>query len=52
MVLVSDDGDGVLGAGDSVLHSWLRPPEIVPVDQAVDLETTTLELLRPAEPEH
>ncbi len=36
LVLISDDGDGVLNGPDLVAHSWHRPPAILPLGDALD----------------
>ena len=36
LVLISDDGDGVLNGPDLVVHSWRRPPAILPLGDALD----------------
>jgi len=40
LVLVSDDGDGSLNGSDLVVHSWHRPPAMLPLADALD-ETST-----------
>jgi hypothetical protein len=46
LVLLSDDGDGTLGGGDRVLHSWRRPAAAVDLAAAVGDLPQTLEHLR------
>jgi len=38
IVLVADDGDGVLGFGDTVAHCWRRPPQILFLESALTLK--------------
>ncbi len=46
VVLVADDGDGVLGAGDTVWHSWHRPAAAEPLGTAFGSAVTAVEHLR------
>ncbi len=48
IVLEADDGDGLLGLTDTVLHCWRRPPQELPLLDALDHGTQSLELLRHA----
>ncbi len=42
LVLLGDNGDGVLDLADSVLHCWRRPPERTTLAAAIGGETTRL----------
>jgi hypothetical protein len=46
VVLLGDDGDGVLGPGDRVTHCWRRPPVVTILDQAIRDDADQLVLLR------
>jgi hypothetical protein len=46
IVLLADEGNGVLDTNDSVLHCWGRPPERTTLFAALDPEMTVLEHLR------
>lgn len=46
IVLMADDGDGVLGRGDRVAHCWRRPAVITTLDQAIRDDAVEAELLR------
>lgn len=46
MVAVSDDGDGVLGPGDVVAHSWRRPAVLLSLASALENEPPRVELHR------
>jgi hypothetical protein len=46
IVLLADEGNGVLDPNDSVLHCWGRPPERTTLLAALDPEITVLEHLR------
>lgn len=37
LVLISDDGDGSLNGPDLVVHSWHRPPAVLPLAKALDM---------------
>ncbi|MCP4896476.1 MAG: hypothetical protein GY906_05825 [bacterium] len=49
IVLVSDDGNGVLDGSDLVAHCWRRPPSILPLVEALEREENRLVLLRYAQ---
>ena len=42
LVLVADNGDGVLDLTDTVLHSWQRPPVQTTLFAALDPATSRL----------
>ncbi len=46
IVLLSDDGDGVLGAADRVAVCWRRPPVMTILDQATRDDAVGAEILR------
>lgn len=46
VVLLADDGDGVLGPADSVALCWRRPAAVTVLEQAIRDDATGLELLR------
>jgi len=46
VVLVADDGDGTLGAGDTVWHSWHRPAAAESLGTAFGTAVTAVEHLR------
>lgn len=46
IVLLSDDGDGMLGPTDHVAHCWRRPPVATTLDQATLDGAVEAELLR------
>jgi len=46
MVLVDDDGDGLLGLADRVAHSWRRPAAVEPLLEALGGSAVALELRR------
>jgi len=46
IVLLADDGDGILDEKDQVLHSWHSPGASVSLTNALDPAETTLELRR------
>ena len=46
LVLLGDNGDGVLDPSDAVLHSWGRPAERTTLFAAIDSDTEHLELRR------
>lgn len=43
LILLADNGDGVLDLSDAVLHSWGRPPEQTTLYAAIGSETESLE---------
>ncbi len=47
VLLVADDGDGVLGSGDRAARCWRRPPVVLPLELALDPDASTASLLRP-----
>lgn len=47
MILLGDDGDGLLGGGDPVLHSWGRPPNETTLVAAAGPEEAALTHWRP-----
>jgi len=47
LVLVADDGDGVLGPNDVVAHVWRRPAALLALGSALADDPADLELLRP-----
>jgi len=46
IVLLADDGDGVLGPTDQVTVCWRRPPVVTTLDQAIRDDAVEAELLR------
>jgi len=46
IVLLADDGDGVLGPTDKVTVCWRRPPVVTTLDQAIRDDAVGAELLR------
>jgi hypothetical protein len=46
IVLLSDDGDGVLGPTDQVAHCWRRPAVVTTLDQAILDDAVEAEFLR------
>ena len=46
LVLLEDDGNGVLDTADTVLHCWGRPPERTTLFAALDPSVTAVGLLR------
>ncbi len=48
IVLAHDDGDGILDLTDTVLHCWRRPPQQLPLLDALDQGARSVELLRHA----
>ncbi len=46
IVLLADDGDGVLSPGDRVALCWRRPPVQTTLDQAIRDDAVSFELLR------
>ncbi len=44
-VLVADDGNGLLDAGDTVLHCWRRPPAVTTLGAALSEQPTQLNLV-------
>jgi hypothetical protein len=46
IVLMADDGDGVLGPTDRVALCWRRPPVMTTLDQAIRDDAVEVELLR------
>jgi len=46
IVLLEDEGNGVLDTADTVLHCWGRPPEKTTLFAALDPAVTSVELLR------
>lgn len=46
IVLLADDGDGVLSRGDRVALCWRRPPVETILDQAIREDAVSFELLR------
>ena len=46
MVLVDDDGDGLLGVSDRVAHCWRRPAVVEPLVEALGGSPTPLDLVR------
>jgi hypothetical protein len=46
IVLMTDDGDGVLGPTDRVALCWRRPPVMTTLDQAIRDDAVEVELLR------
>ena len=46
IVLLADDGDGVLGLTDRVTVCWRRPPVVTTLDQAIRDDAVEAELLR------
>lgn len=46
IVLVSDDGNGVLDDADTVAQCWRRPPAILPFGEALEREENSFNLLR------
>jgi hypothetical protein len=50
LVLIEDDGDGLLGGSDRVAHSWRRPAVVEPLLEAFDGTLVPLDLVRWEEP--
>ncbi len=48
LVLISDDGDGILNGPDLVVHSWHRPPAKLPLADALDEIPTEVTAFRVA----
>lgn len=46
IVLLSDDGDGILGLADRVALCWRRPPVVTTLDQATRDDAVGAEILR------
>lgn len=46
IVLLGDDGDGVLGLADRVAHCWRRPPVVTSLDQAIREDAESVVWLR------
>jgi len=46
IVLLEDDGNGVLDLADTVLHCWGEPPKLTTLLTALDPEATTAQLYR------
>ncbi len=46
VVVVSDDGNGILDGPDLVAHSWRRPPSIMPLASALDETPVEVEVFR------
>lgn len=46
LVLVEDDGDGVVSLGDRVLVGWMEPPRFRPLGLAMPADAETGQLLR------
>jgi hypothetical protein len=46
IVLLEDDGNGVLDLADTVLHCWGQPPKLTTLLTALDPEATTAQLYR------
>lgn len=46
IVLLEDDGDGVLGLADRVAHCWRRPPVVTTLEQAIRDDAGALEWMR------
>ncbi len=46
LVLLEDDGNGVLDTADTILHCWGRPPERTTLFAALDQSVTAVDLLR------
>ncbi len=46
LVLLEDDGNGVLDEADEVLHCWHDPPVRQPLREALELAESTFDLLR------
>lgn len=46
LVLVSDDGNGILDAADAVIHCWGRPPTMTTIFTALDGSQPIAELMR------
>lgn len=46
MVIVSDNGNGILDGQDLVAQSWRRPPAVLPLASAVDEEPKGVKVLR------
>jgi len=46
IVLLADDGDGILGLADRVVVCWRRPPVMTTLDQATRDDAVGAEILR------
>lgn len=46
IILLEDDGNGVLDPTDTILHSWGGPPKLTTLFTALDSETTTAQIFR------
>ena len=50
LVVISDNGNGILDGPDLVAHSWRRPPAILPLASALDKTPADVEVFRIAGP--
>ncbi len=50
LVVVSDNGNGILDGPDMVAHSWRRPPSILPLSSALDKAPAEVVVFRIAGP--
>ncbi len=49
LILISDDGNGILDGPDLVAHSWHRPPAILPLDAALEQTPARVDVFRVTE---